>query len=151
VPEGARRRAMGNIKQYLYETFIEEFNNTPTFLLARSFYLFCHYNPAFELPNNVRQKFIAGLEKDEVRAFSLRYQTSENGSGEGESSPVKEKGKTGSLEEMKKEIYKEIAAENLSRGTGKTYSPSMVEKITAKYRSVLSYNEILEIFIMSGR
>lgn len=142
---------MGNVKQYLYETFIEEFNTTPTFLLARSFYLFCHYNPAFELPNNVKQKFIAGLEKDEVRAFSLRYLTSEDESGGAESSPEKEGGKAGALAAIKKEIYTEIAAENLSRGTGKTYSPSMVEKITAKYRSVLSYNEILEIFIMSGR
>lgn len=143
---------MGNVKQYLYDTFVDEFNNRPTFLLARAFYLFCHYNPAFELPNNVKQKFIAGLEKDEVRAFSLRYLAREQESGAAESVPKeREDAAAESLDAMKEEIYNAIAAENLSKGTGKTYSPSMVEKIITKYRSILSYNEILEIFILSGR
>ena len=143
---------MENVKQYLYDTFVEEFNSNPSFLLARTFYLFCHYNPAFELPGNVKQKFVAGLQDDEVRAFSLRYQVNGKESGKPDSRMKKEGGNTvGSFDEIRKEIYNEIAAENLSKGTDKTYSPSMVEKITTRYRSVLSYNEILEIFIMSGR
>ena len=50
----------------------------------------------------------------------------------------------------REEIYKEVAAKNLSDGTGKTYTPSMVEDITSKFRSIMSYNEILEIFIMAS-
>lgn len=143
---------MENVKQYLYDTFVEEFNSNPSFLLARTFYLFCHHNHAFELPGNVKQKFVAGLQDDEVRAFSLRYHVNGKESGKQETGIKKEEGSTvGSFDEIKKEIYNEIAAENLSKGTDKTYSPSMVEKITTRYRSVLSYNEILEIFIMSGR
>ena len=143
---------MDDVKQYLYDTFVEEFNINPSFLLARTFYLFCHYNPSFDLPRNVQKKFIDGLLEDEVRGFCLRYKIKSK-----ESSGPESLEETGigdfesSLQEMKKEIYQEIAAENLSKGTGKTYSPSMVNKITTKYRSILSYNEILEIFIMSGR
>lgn len=133
---------MENVKQYLYDSLVEEFNIKPSFVLARTLYLFCHFNPAFDMPGNVKKTFIDGLLENEVRAFSLRYPMKERGNGG--------KAEAGSLDEMKNDIYREIAAEDLSKGTGKTYSPGMVKKITAKFRGVLTYNDILEIFIMKG-
>ena len=64
---------MSSAKRFLYDTLVEEFNNKPGFLLARTLYLFCHYNPAFEMPQDIMQIFIHGLMEDEVRAFSLFY------------------------------------------------------------------------------
>jgi len=130
---------MDNVKQHLFDTLVEEFNNKPSFLLAKTLFLFCHYNPAFELPGDVKQVFINGLLKDEIRAFSLRYRKKDYETA------------TGSIDAMQKEMYDAIAAENLSKGTGKTYSPSMVETVTTKFKKILSYNDILETFIMSGR
>ncbi len=138
---------MESIKQYLYDTLVDEFNSKPCFLLARILYLFCHFNPSFEMPGNIQNAFVKGLMDDEVRAFSLRYPPTTEGDGaqllSGDEAEV-------SLAEMKKDIHRQIAAENLSRGTGKTYTPSMVEKAAAKYKGVLSYNEILEIVILSA-
>ncbi len=60
-------------KQFLYEMLIEEFNDKPGFLLARTIFLFCHFNPAFEMPPDIKRNFIHGLMNDEVRGFSLMY------------------------------------------------------------------------------
>lgn len=137
---------MDSIKQYLYDTLVDEFNSKPCFLLARILYLFCHFNPTFEMPGNIQNAFVKGLMNDEVRAFSLRYPPTESGNESGQPGDEAES----SLAAMKKEIHLEIAAENLSKGTGKTYTPSMAEKAAAKYKGVLSYNEILEIIILSA-
>ncbi|MCL7487541.1 MAG: hypothetical protein M8357_05130 [Desulfobulbaceae bacterium] len=142
---------MENVKQYLYDALVEEFNVKPSFVLARTLYLFCHFNPAFDMPGNVKKTFIDGLLENEVRAFSLRYPMKKRGNGGLQSGRGNGgKAEAGSLDEMKNDIYREIAAEDLSKGTGKTYSPGMVKKITAKFRGVLTYNDILEIFIMKG-
>jgi len=130
---------MSNVKQHLFDTLVEEFKTRPSFLLAKTLFLFCSYNSAFELPSEVNKAFVNGLLEDEIRAFSLRYQKKDYETD------------TGSIDAMQKEIYDAMAAENLSRGTGKTYSPGMVDTVTAKFKKILSYNEILETFIMSGR
>ena len=130
---------MRNVKQHLFDTLVEEFNTKPSFLLAKTLFLFCHYNPAFELPGEVNKAFVNGLLEDEIRAFSLRYQKKDY------------EIETGSIDAIQKEMYDAIAADNLSRGTGKTYSPGMVDTVTTKYKKILSYNEILETFIMSER
>lgn len=145
---------MESVKQFLYDMLIEEFNDKQSFLMARTLFLFCHFNPPFEMPRNIEKKFIHGLMEDEVRAFSLRYNIEGRGGQNDKPDESLGRGKAlskVSLEDKKKEIYKEIAAENLSKGTGKTYSPSMVDTVAAKYRGIMSYNEILEIFIMAGR
>ena len=90
-------------------------------------------------PREVNLAFVKGLLEDEIRAFSLRYQKKDYETD------------TGSIDAMQKEMYDAIAAENLSKGTGKTYSPSMVDSVTTKFKTILSYNEILETFIMSGK
>ena len=130
---------MENVRQQLFDTIVEEFNNKPSFLLAKTLFLFCHYNPVFELPGDVNKVFINGLLEDEIRAFSLRYQKKDYETD------------TGSIDALHKEMYDAIAAENLSKGTGKTYSPNMVDTVTAKFKKILSYNDILETFIMSRR
>lgn len=145
---------MESVKQFLYDMLVEEFNAQPSFLLARTLFLFCHFNPSYEMPTNIKERFIKGLMEDEVRAFGLRYDVHEKA---GQSSKVDESMNRGkvlsrmTLKEKKEEIYSDIAAENLTKGTGKTYSSSMVKDIATKFRGVMSYNEILEIFIMSGR
>jgi hypothetical protein len=130
---------MGNVKRHLFDTLVEEFNTKPSFLLAKTLFLFCNYNSAFELPREVNKAFVNGLLEDEIRAFSLRYQKKDYETD------------SGSIDAMQKEMYDAIAAENLSRGTGKTYSPGMVDTVTTKFKKILSYNEILETFIMAGR
>lgn len=141
---------MEDVKQYLFDKLVEEFNTQPSFLLARTIFLFCHFNSSFEMPRNVEKKFINGLLDDEVRAFSLMYCPG-NDAREQEASSRQDKVPAGSLQVEKEEIYRQIAAENLSKGTGKMYSTSMVEKILARYKGIMSYNEILEVFILSGR
>jgi len=142
--------AMNDAKQFLYDMLVEDFNNKPGFLLARTLFLFCHFNPAFEMPNDIMKSFVHGLMNDEVRAFSLMYPL-----GKDRGKSVGSQGKDDQIpdvnfEDMKKEIYKEVAAKNLSDGTGKTYTPCMVAEITKKCRSIMSYNEILEFFIMAS-
>jgi CRP/FNR family cyclic AMP-dependent transcriptional regulator len=143
---------MENAKQFLFDMLEDEFNDKPGFLLARTLFLFCHFNPAFEMPHDIMQSFIHGLMNDEVRGFSLMYPVMRDDSG----NPVAillNKNKAildVNFEEKKKEIYKEVAAKNLSDGTGKMYTSSMVEEITSRFRSIMSYNEILEIFIMAS-
>ncbi|GAB4335567.1 MAG: hypothetical protein Kow0089_05340 [Desulfobulbaceae bacterium] len=135
---------MESVKQYLFDRLVDEFNNKPGFLLARTLFLFCYFNPGFEMPGNIKKAFIDGLMEDEVRAFSLRYGSGGTDTGEDAA------GDEASLAAQKKEILREIAAETLTRGTGKTYSPHMVEKIATRYRGLLSYNEILETIILSA-
>lgn len=135
---------MEDVRQSLFDMLVEEFNSQPSFLIARTLFLFCHFNPAFEMPRNVEKKFIRGLLEDEVRAFSLMHRP-EN---PGEEEQGREKA---SLREEKEEIYRQITAENLARGTGKMYTASMVDKIMARYKGIMSYNEILEVFILSRK
>lgn len=137
---------MENAKKFLFDMLVEEFNTHPSFLLARTLFLFCHFNPSFELPHDIMNKFVHGLMQDEVRAFSLMYPKRD---------ATVEKEKTENQEDKdfgdkRREFLKERAAENLSEGTGKAYSPSMVENIVTKYRGIMSYNEILEIFIVGS-
>lgn len=142
---------MQNAKQFLYDILVEEFNTNPGFLLARTIFLFCHFNPAFEVPHDIMQNFIHGLMDDEVRAFSLMYPVKNIGRKNTGLRPNKGREVMDSIvKERKEEIYKEVAAKNLSDGTGKTYTPNMVGEITSKFRSIMSYNEILEIFIMAS-
>ena len=142
---------MENAKQFLYDMLVEEFNYKPGFLLARTLFLFCHFNPAFEMPQDIMQKFIHGLMGDEVRAFSLMCSVQNIDRGK----PAVDLGKDREfsdeiLNEKESELYNEVAAKNLSDGTGKTYTPSMAGEITSKFRSIMSYNEILETFIMAS-
>jgi len=137
---------MESVKKYIYETLVDEFNTKPSFLLARILYLFCHFNPAYEMPGNIQNAFVQGLMEDEVRAFNLRYLPTEETMDQDGSSDGADK----SLALMKQELHRKIAAENLSRGTGKTYTPSMVDKVAARFKGLLSYNEILEIIILSA-
>lgn len=137
---------MDNVKQFLFDTLVEEYNENPGFLLARTLFLFCTFNPSYELPADIHRAFVRGLMEDEVRAFNLRY-PGRNGDEE------LQQGGTDidkSLIAMKKDIHLEIAAENLSKGTGMTYSPKMVEKIARNFKSILSYNEILEVVVLSA-
>ena len=131
---------MENVKQYLYDTLVEEFNAKPSFVLARTLYLFCHFNPAFDMPGKVKKTFVNGLLENEVRAFSLRYPMKGTGNNGPESGLNKDREVAADhLAEMKNDIYQEIAAEQLSEGTGKTYSPGMVKKITTRFRGCLLY------------
>jgi hypothetical protein len=72
---------MENAKQFLFDMLEDEFNDKPGFLLARTLFLFCHFNPAFEMPHDIMQSFIHGLMNDEVRGFSLMYPVKRDDSG----------------------------------------------------------------------
>jgi len=136
---------MGSEKQVLYDALVEEFNNKPGFLLARTLFLFCHFNPGFEMPSDIMQKFIQWLMDDEIRAFSLMYSRAGNGRAE--------KGKSisgGGFDDSNRDLFDEIVAKNLSAATGKAYSSSMVKNVTRKYKGIESYNEILEMFIVAS-
>ncbi|HHO48098.1 MAG TPA: hypothetical protein ENN06_06555 [Desulfobacteraceae bacterium] len=143
---------MNGVKQLLYDLLVEQFNREPTFILARTLYLFCHDNDDFFLPGNVRRQFIKGLREQECRAFGLTYHKGSDRAGAGEEAGVKQ------------EIIRKIAqrpdppdsrltGENLVRrlceGTGKIYTEKMLEQINSRRKGILSYNDILEIFIMA--
>lgn len=141
---------MGNAKQFLFDMLVDEFNEKPGFLVARTLFLFCHFNPEFEIPQDIMDKFVHGLMEDEVRAFSLMYPV-KSSKQKRKAVPEEDSGVTDAvIEKKKREFYNEMVAESLSEGTGKAYSPSMAEHLAAKYKAIMSYNEILEIFIMAS-
>lgn len=126
---------------------VDEFNTKPTFLLARTIFLLCHFNPTLEMPPDIMQRFIKGLMKDEVRAFSLMYPVRKD-----KESAEEQDGKLhdAELEEKRKMFFKETAAENLSAATGKAYTPSMIDDVISKYKGIMSYDEILETFVVGS-
>ncbi len=142
---------MGKAKQILYDMLVEEFRHKPDFLLARTLYLFCHFNPAFEMPSEIMETFIQGLMEYEVRAFSLNYSIPcDNHENDAAGRDKQNELHDAALEKKKRDIYKEIAAENLSDGTGKAYTAHMLKDITTRFSGIMSYNDILEMFIVAS-
>lgn len=140
---------MNEVKQYLYDVLLEEFNRKPCFTLARTLFLFCQDNGEFFLPVNVQRKFVEGLREQECRAFGMT--SLKNAGPQAEPS-------------LKAQIIRKIASRpahpaggehneelvrKLSEGTGKIYTAKMIEKINARYKSILSYNDVLEMFILA--
>lgn len=141
---------MNQVKKNLYDLLLAGYNQKPNFTLARTLYLFCQDNEGFSLPREVEQTFVEGLREQEFRAFCLASKKSS-----GPVDPLERKraivrkmlkGEPRGSEEQKRE--KMVAM--LTEGTGKAYTPQMVETLDPKYKSTLTYNDVLEIFILKG-
>lgn len=142
---------MNEVKQHLYDMLVEEFNRNPSFTLARSLFLFCQDNEDFVLPVNVQRKFVDGLREQDCRAFAMTYHKA---SGVHAGRGLKEEiiRKIARRPELPgQEMETEELVRRLSEGTGKIYTAKMMEKVNARYKSILSYNDILEMFIMADR
>jgi hypothetical protein len=140
---------MNQVKQRLYDLLLEEFNREPSFTLARTLYLFCLDNEDFLLPGNVRRQFHDGLREQEWRAFGMTYNKlsdlpADSGIKQDIIRKIVNRPKHPALQDVMDELVKQ-----LSEGTGKIYTAKMIEKINATYKSALSYNDILEMFIMA--
>lgn len=140
---------MNEMKQRLYDLLLEEFNREPGFTLARTLYLFCLDNEDFLLPVNVRRQFHDGLREQEWRAFGLTYAKlpdlpADSGMKQDIIRKIVNRPKPPALQDVMDELVK-----RLSEGTGKIYTAKMIEKINAAYKCALSYNDVLEMFIMA--
>lgn len=140
---------MNEVKQRLYDMLLAEFKRKPCFTLARTLFLFCHDNEEFFLPVNVQRKFVEGLREQECRAFGM---TSLHVSGpqatEGVKQEIIRKIARRPVQPAGRE-YREEIVRKLSEGTGKIYTAKMIEKINTRYKSILSYHDILEMFILA--
>ena len=140
---------MNEVKQHLFDILLEEFNRTPGFTLARTLFLFCQDNEEFFLPVNVQRKFIEGLREQECRAFGMAsVNASGPHAGEGVKQDIIRKIARRPAHPDSRE-YREELVRKLSEGTGKIYTAKMIEKINARYKSILSYNDVLEMFILA--
>ena len=141
---------MNTVKKDLYEALLEEFYLNPNFALARTLYLFCQDNMEFPLPLDVEKVFVDGVRSLEVRGFGLTSRKIHSGSTDDD--------------RVKKQMLKKIVRSagddsgqtrqqrllrTLSRGTGKTYTPQMVGRLNSRYKGALSYDDILEIFLIA--
>jgi hypothetical protein len=140
---------MNEVKQCLYDILLEEFNREPSFTLARTLYLFCQDNEDFFLPVNVQRQFVDGLREQECRAFGMTYHklsalSADSGVKQEIIRKIVNRPKLPVPQDVKDEIVR-----RLSEGTGKIYTAKMIEKINSRYKSVLTYNDILEMFIIA--
>ena len=135
---------MMKVKQELFDLLLEEFDRSSSYAISRTLFLFCQDNEGFVLPDKVQKKFVEGIRNEEVRAFGLLYgRKARNTDGVGNLS-------TASSNNMARKAEFEKLVLKLSLSTEKTYSDQMVELLNAPVKGGLSYDDILEMFVVAG-
>jgi len=132
------------VKQELFDMLLKEFERNSSYAISRTLFLFCQDNDGFVLPDKVKRKFVEGIRNEEVRAFGLLYgrkARNTDGVGNLSTSPSTDKARKAEFEKL---VLK------LSLSIEKTYSDQMVEQLNAPVKGGLSYDEILEMFVVAG-
>ena len=135
---------MMKVKQELFDMLLKEFERNSSYAISRTLFLFCQDNEGFVLPDKVKRKFVEGIRNEEVRAFGLLYgRKARNTDGVGNLS-------TSPSTDMARKAEFEKLVLKLSLSIEKTYSDQMVEQLNAPVKGGLSYDEILEMFVVAG-
>lgn len=132
------------VKQELFDMLLEEFDRSSSYTISRTLFLFCQDNKGFVLPDRVKKKFVEGIRNEKVRAFGLR-----SGS-RADNRKDSLRRSLAPLKEMARKAEFEKLVLKLSLATEKTYSDQMVEELNTAIKSGLSYDEILEMFVVAG-
>jgi len=123
---------------------LDEFDRSSNYTISRTLFLFCQDNDGFVLPDRVNTTFIEGIRHEEVRAFGLRY-----GSKARTSDDAKRQNASTKNDMVRKAEFEKLVLK-LSLITEKTYCDTMVKQINSRIKGGLSYDDILEMFIVAG-